>query len=500
MSDALKMPHSLEMEMAVIGGIIVDNGAWLAAAEKLSAEDFYSPVCQKIWETASKELLAGRPVTGVGLQTLLESDPDIREAGGGQLWARLIAGAAFGPEAGGFASTIRELAIRRRMIETGRQLAMMAREMGPAKRLSAPELLMAAQQKLAGVAVTVAPDSWRESRSSIVGALREVVEGKTSSGISTGLKRLDQKTGGMFRGELIVIGGRPGMGKSALADQIEQNVAMQDSPDPRTGAPGPLADEGRRRRVVAKFSLEMDHRQLGYRAASRLAQQLTGEIIPYESFRRGVLTEKQWATIQKALEQAPEIFWDTTPHINLHHMRTALKRLVKRYGRLDLVTTDYIQIMDQQREKGQTEAAAVGQLTKGLKAIAREFDVPVLALSQLSRDVEKREDKRPTMSDLRDSGSIEADADTVLLPYRPYYYLSREPEPKDPKKAEQREAEIAQAEPEVIIIVGKQRMGSPGEAKIHWCAETSYMASDRADVTGGASRPAEPNLFEEAFT
>ncbi len=499
MSDEKTIPHNLPMEMAIIGAVIVDNGAWTRAAERLSAEDFYSPVCRKIWEAMSRDLLAGRSVSAVSLQAVFEGDAEIREAGGAQLWVKLYDVASMGPETGDFANTVRELAIRRRMLQAAWDLAKAARDMAPAKRLNAPALLQAAQEQIAGVAVTVAPDSWRQSRSSIVNALREVVENKGSSGIPTGLKRLDQKTGGLFRGELIIVGGRPGMGKSAFADQVEQNVGMQDSPDPRTGAPGPLTDEGRRRRVVAKFSLEMDDRQLGYRAASRLAQQMTGEIIPYENFRRGVLTEKQWAIIQRALEQAPEIFWDTTPHISLHHMRTALKRLVKRYGRLDLVTTDYIQIMDQQREKGQTEAAAVGQLTKGLKAIAREFDVPVLALSQLSREVEKREEKRPQMADLRDSGSIEADADTILLPYRPYYYLSREADPKDQKKAEQREAEIAQTEPEVIIIVGKQRMGSPGEAKIHWCAETSYMASERSEVTGGAPRPADADLFQEAF-
>lgn len=502
MSDEKTIPHNLPMEMAIIGAVIVDNGAWTRAAEKLSAEDFYSPVCRKIWEAMSRDLLAGRSVSAVSLQSAFEGDVEIREAGGAQLWVKLYDVASMGPETGDFANTVRELAIRRRMLQAAWDLAKAARDMAPSRRLNAPALLQAAQEQIAGVAVTVSADSWQDSRMATVTAMTEAVSGTTQAGLQTGLTPLDQKTGGLYRGDLIVLGGRPSMGKSALADQIEQNVALQMSPDPATGCEGPLADEAGRRRVVAKFSLEMDHRQLAYRNASRMVHARTGEVIAYEKARQGHLSRGQLAAIQAAMPHLPMIHWDTTPRISLHHMRAQLRRLQKRYGRIDMVTTDYLQIMDQQREKGQTDASAISALTAGLKAIAREFDCPVLALSQLSRKVEEREDKRPQMADLRDSGSIEQDADLVIFAYRKFYYLSRAPEPKEATKAAQHEAELSGCEPCLTAIIAKQRMGPIGDANLFWSAETSFIASTREEITGtpgdGRGGPQQP-LFEEAY-
>jgi replicative DNA helicase len=492
MSDALTLPHSLEAELAVLGAVIVDNAAYVRAAERMSADDFYSPVFRRVWEVCSREILAGRSISAVKLQMLFEGDEDFREAGGARLLAHMISGPAIGPEVQDFAKQLRELGVRRRIIQAAWKLAKTARDTSGLSGFDGETLLSAAQEEIAGVATEVAPNSWKSSRDSTVAALRKVADARGSTGLSTGLVPLDRKIGGLFAGDLIVLGGRPSMGKSALCDQIEENVALQPSPDPSTGVPGPLNDEAVRRRVVAKFSLEMDDEQLGYRNAARLAHKLFGARIAYEKIRKGEISPEEWRLLRNAMERAPEIRWDVTPGINLHHMRVELRRLLKTYGRIDLVTCDYLQIMDTARGKGENLAEAISRLTKGLKSIAREFGVPVVALSQLSRDVEKRDDKRPMMADLRDSGSIEADADVVLLAYRKFYYLDRAPEPKDPVKAEQHRVELADCEPELTVIVGKQRMGAIGDVRLFWSAETSLVASTREEVAGGLSAPEEP--------
>lgn len=474
--------HNLNAEMAVLGAVLADNGAWPRAAEHIAAEDFNEPANRALWKTISNLIKAGRVADGVTLAQHFRADDDMQAIGGARYLADLLDSAAFGPETGDYARLIRELAVRRRVRAAGEALVRRAEDPRTARQ-TPEQFLGLVMEELQAVGTTIAPDRWKDSRAETIRALTEAARGEQRSAVETGIEQLDRKIGGFYRGELVVLGGRPGMGKSALIDQVEMNVAERVSPDPAVGSPPPLKDEGGARRlVVAKFSLEMGEDQLAYRNGSRILHRTEGRQVSYSDIRKGKFDLEDGRALTRAMEHLPTVHWDTTAAIDLAHIRTQAHRLKKRYGRLDLITCDYLQIMETQVERGQTQAHVLGQITKGCKAIARELDVPFVLLSQLSRDVEKRDDKRPVMSDLRDSGSIEADADTVLFCLREHYYLSRQPEPKDAGKRAEHEATLADCEPKMTVIVAKQRMGAPCDVGLYWSAATSLIVSKRDDL------------------
>lgn len=482
MSDA-DLPHNEPAEKGILGAVLFDNANWTRAAERLGAGDFYFEAHQKLWAVISDMVMAGRVADGITLGEHFEREGDLQAIGGSRYLTNLLDSAAFGPEVNDYAEVVRELAIRRRLIEAGQNLIEAARKPVERRtRQSGPMLLAAAVEQLNDVSITVSPERWKDSRHATIDAMTQLAKNEHVPGIETGIEKLDRFTGGFRRGDLVVLGARPSMGKSAIADQIETNVALRLSPDPDRGAPGPMNAQKAKRMVVAKFSLEMGEEQLAYRNAARMAHQTQGHQVAYSDLAKNMIGQADFKAIRAAMPELPMIHWDTTPVVDLGHMRTGLRRLMQRYGRIDLISCDYIQIMDQRRERGQSMADAVGNLTKGLKVLAREFNAPLLALSQLSREVEKREDKRPLMSDLRDSGSIEADADTVIMAHRRHYYLSREPEPKDAVKREQRDVELADCEPKITLIIGKQRMGPIGDVDVYWDARTSHIVSARDDL------------------
>lgn len=475
-------PHNQAAEMSILGAVLVDNAAFERAADKLAAGDFYFPINAKLWATLAELIQAGRTADGVTLRELFDQDEDLQAVGGPRYLADLMASAAFGPEIVDYARLVRDLGARRRMLEAGRDLIKAAR-----KGIRGSDAILADVQgaidHLQSAQVTITPDTWRDSRMATVESLTAIARGTSRSAISTGIEGLDRKLGGLHRGELVVIGGRPSMGKTALIDQIETNVAQKPTPDGSRGSQPSLSREGDSPRlVVAKFALEMDHRQLALRNAARIAHSELGEIIPYEAIRRRQYTEKQWAILRKAMEFLPHVHWDDTPNIDLAHMRAQLTRLKRKYGRIDLITCDYLQIMEARQQRGENLAAALGRLTKGCKSFAREFDAPFVLLSQLTKDVDRREDKRPQIADLRDSGSIEADADVVAFIFREYFYLSREPEPKDQAKRESREATLQDLEPKISVLIPKIRMGQPGDVDLFWNAATSWIVSERREL------------------
>lgn len=469
----LPEPHNLAAEMAVLGAVLGDNDAFPHAAERLGAADFYGPENRIIWEAIADLVKRGRVASAVTLRERFERDDTLRSIGGSRYLARLIDSAAFGPELMDYADLVRLHAVRRRIVEAAEYLIGKADKAGDfSQPNSAAAVLAAAKEIIEEAETEVAPDSWGDSRVATIEAVRDAMAGNQRSGVPTGIARLDNAIGGLFRGDLIIDAGRPGMGKSALIDQIEYNVARHNFGDAENVSRG----------VVGKFSLEMNATQLGFRNASRAVHQRSGREIAYQNLRRGALSDADAKALYTGVQDLPLIHWDTARRIDVHHIRTQLRRLRKRYGRIDLVTCDYLQIMEIHRQRNQNLSEAIGIVTTELKAMAGEFDCPVICLSQLNKDVDRREDKRPTLADLRDSGSIEADADTVLFCYREHYYKSREPEPKDHAKREAWEADLADLEPKLDVIVAKQRMGPICTVPLYWSAATSYIASERSEI------------------
>lgn len=469
----LPEPHNLAAEMAVLGAVIENNDVFPTAAERLGADDFYAIANRRIWEAVADLVKRGRVATAVSLREFFERDGDLKEIGGSVYLVRLLDNAAFGPELADYADVVRHHAVRRRMCEAAEFLIAKAEKAGDFTQQQSPAaLLAAAREIIEDVETTVSPDSWEDSRVVTVEAVKDALAGNVKSGVPTGIKRLDNATGGLFRGDLIIVAGRPGMGKSALADQVESNVAAN------TFEIDGLKSAG----IAAKFSLEMSGSQLGFRNASRSIHQRAGREIAYQQLRRGAISDEEAQALLEGVRDLPMVYWDTARKIDVHHMRTQLRRLRKRHGRIDLVTCDYLQIMEIHRKSNQNLSEAIGIVTTELKAMAGEFDCPVVCLSQLNKDVDRREDKRPTLADLRDSGSIEADADTVLFCYRDHYYKSREPEPKEAAKRASWEAELADLEPKIDVIVAKQRMGPICTVPLYWSAQTSYIASERSQL------------------
>lgn len=466
----LPEPHNLGAEMAVLGAVLHDNDAFPIAAERVGAGDFYDAANRRIWETVADLVKRGRTASAVSLRELFERDDALREIGGARYLATLLENAAFGPELLDYADLIRLHGARRRLVDAAELLIAKADKAGDfTAPQSAAAILAEAREIIEEVETTVSPDSWEDSRIRTIEAVRDAMAGNQRSGVATGITRLDNATGGMFRGDLIIGAGRPGMGKSALVDQIEYNVARRPIDGESTG-------------VVGKFSLEMNATQLGFRNASRATHARFGREVAYQQLRRGAVNDSDAEALHRGVQDLPLVHWDTQRKIDIHHMRTQLRRLRKRYGRIDLVTCDYLQIMEIHRRNNQNLSEAIGIVTTELKAMAGEFDCPVICLSQLTKEVDRRDDKRPTLADLRDSGSIEADADTVLFCYREHYYRSREPEPKEASKKDAWEAELANLEPKLDVIVAKQRMGPICTVPLYWSAATSYIASERGDI------------------
>lgn len=469
----------LAAEQAVLGAVITDNGLFQGVAEILGVQDFAEPAHRVLWEVIADWAQAGRAITGAGLKAHFQALGRLEEIGGAVALARMIDDAAFGPEARAYAEMIADMAGRRRLVELGEKLVAQGRIPADAKGRRKPlaAILDSALTEMQATHATLAPDRTEPAVTLTTRAMTAAMKPDTRAGLETGLEPLDRKTGGLFPGELVVLGGRPSMGKSALCDQIELNVA-------------------RRGGAVLKFSLEMNETQLGYRTAARWTHMITGDAIPYASLRNPrAMKQKDVDALSGQLHRLPKgLRWDTTPGIDLGHVRAAMTRMRQRQGRLDLVTIDYLQLMDLHRDRQETEAQALGRMTRGLRQLAKEFGCAMLVLSQLSRQVEARSDKRPQLSDLRESGAIEQDADMVWLVYREHYYLSREAEPAQAQEREKRLAELAETEPRLDVIVAKQRMGGIADVRLWWCAETSFIAGSRADLSP------DPSLrFEDAL-
>ena len=453
-------PHNLEAEQALLGAILVNNEAIDRVSSFLKPTHFYDPLHGRLYEAASKLILGGKRATPITLKTFFQAAEPVGELTVPQYLGRLAANATTIINAEDYGRTIYDLAIRRQLIGIGETMVNTAFD-SPIDAEPAVQI-EDAEQKLYELAETGKYGSGFEPFSS---ALTDAIDMAANayrrdgglSGLATGFNDLDQRMGGLQPSDLIIIAGRPSMGKTALATNIAYHVAKTYR---RDGESDHAVDGA----VVGFFSLEMSAEQLATRIIAEQAH------IPSERIRRGRIDSDEFdriVEVSQELQNLP-LYIDQTGGITVAQLAARARRL-KRQRSLGFIVVDYLQLLSgSSRRAAEGRVQEVSEITTGLKALAKELHVPVLALSQLSRQVEQREDKRPQLSDLRESGSIEQDADVVMFVYREEYYLkSREPDPSSADHAKWLE-KCERAHRRAEVLVEKHRHGATNKIDLYF--------------------------------
>ena len=465
------LPHNIEVEQELLGAILINNEALYRVSDFLEPDHFFETIHQRIFELARSLIRAGKPATPTTLKTFLPGELDIAGLSLNQYLARLVAGATTIINAEDFGQTIYNLSIRRALITIGGDIINLAHD-APVDATPASHI-EDAERKLYEIAETGRYESgFKNFEKALTTAVDMTAaayqrDGKLS-GLSTGLRDLDSKLGGLQASDLVVLAGRPGMGKTALATNIAYNVAKAWRGEVRADGHMGTVNGG----IVGFFSLEMSAEQL----ATRIISEQTG--ISSSKMRRGDIDDSLFEKIKdRVIEiQHLPLFIDETGGVSVAQLAARARRLKRQRG-LDLIVIDYIQLMQgSTRRAMEGRVQEVTEITTNLKALAKELKVPILALSQLSRQVESREDKHPQLSDLRELGSIEQDADVVMFVYREEYYLmNKEPRPgtvEHEKWQADMEAVLGKAE----VIIGKQRHGPTGTVSLQFNAEVTRFA------------------------
>jgi replicative DNA helicase len=461
-------PHNIEAEQSLLGAILVNNDAFYRVSDFLEGKHFYEPIHQTIYETSSSLIRMGKIATPVTLKTFLPADTDLGGMTVGQYLARLAAEATTIINAQDYGRTIYDLALRRDLIGIGEDMVNVAYD-APVDFLPRAQI-EDAERRLYELAETGRYDGGFQRFSQALTVAVDMAakafqrDGKLS-GIATGLRDLDSKMGGLQPSDLIIVAGRPGMGKTSLATNIAYNIARAYKSELQADGTTKAVNGG----AVGFFSCEMSGEQL----ATRILAERTG--IPSSSIRRGGISELDFEKIRECsieLQSLP-FYVDETGGLSISQL-TARARRLKRQKGLDLVVVDYIQLLQGSGKRGNdNRVQEVTEITTSLKALAKELNVPVVALSQLSRQVESRDDKRPQLSDLRESGSIEQDADVVLFVFREEYYLAnKEPRPGTPEH-EKWQIDMGFAHGKAEVIIGKQRHGPTGTVELHFEASVT---------------------------
>jgi len=450
-------PHNVEVEQALIGAILVNNDAFYRIADFLEPKHFFEPIHQKVFEIVAGLIRAGKVATPVTLKTFLPTDADIAGLTPAQYLARLAAEATTVVNAEDYGRTIYDLSIRRDLIRIGEDMVNLAYD-APVD-IKPGQQIEDAERRLYELAETGRYDQGFLRFSD---ALKDAVDLASKayqrdghlSGLATGMIDLDQLMGGMQPSDLVILAGRPAMGKTALATNVAYNVAVEYRGRPRPDGSIETVSGG----IVGFFSLEMSAEQLATRILSEQTE------IPSSRIRRGDISESDFTKLAAAAQvmQSIPLYIDETGGISIGQLAARARRLKRQRG-LDLMIVDYLQLLTgTSRRALEGRVQEVTEITTGLKALAKELSIPILAISQLSRQVENRDDKRPQLSDLRESGSIEQDADVVLFVFREEYYLkNREPRPGSEEWFKW-EGELKAAENRAEIIIGKQRHGPTG--------------------------------------
>jgi replicative DNA helicase len=476
-------PHNIEAEQALLGAILVNNEAFYRVSDFLEPVHFFEPIHQKIYELASSLIRAGKVASPVTLKTFLPPDLDVAGMTPSQYLARLAAEATTVINAEDYGRTIYDLAIRRTLIIIGEDVVNVAYD-APVD-LAPREQIEDAERRLYELAETGRYDGGFQRfatalTTAVDMAARAYQRDGNLSGLATGIADLDRMLGGLQKSDLVILAGRPGMGKTALATNLAYNIARAWRGEVRPDGRMESVDGG----IVGFFSCEMSAEQL----ATRIIAEQTE--IPSYRIRRGEIDPSDFdkiAQMAREMEVLP-LYIDETGGLSISQL-TARARRLKRQKGLDLLVIDYIQLLSGSGKRAaEGRVQEVTEITTGLKALAKELQVPILALSQLSRQVESRDDKRPQLSDLRESGSIEQDADVVMFVFREEYYLKN----KEPRIGTEEhfkwQAEMEAVHAKAEVIIGKQRHGPTGTVPLHFEANVTRF-SDLAD----ASRLPEPH-------
>ncbi|TXL82296.1 replicative DNA helicase [Vineibacter terrae] len=464
-------PHNFQVEQALLGAILVNNLAYNRISDFLKPEHFADPLHGRIFDTAARMIERNQVVDYKTLRTFFETDETLVAAGRQNYLADLAAAAISIIDAGDYGRQIHDLFLRRQLIDVGETMVNDAF----ARDIETPATMQIemTEKKLYELASAGQIEGgFRPFKMAITEAVEQAesaykrVSGLT--GVATGLHALDHLMGGLHRSDLIILAGRPSMGKTALATNMAFHAARSYREEFDESQQAKVADGA----VVGFFSLEMSAEQLATRILAERAE------VSSEKIRRGEMNARDFDQVlacSRELEMMP-LFIDDTPGLTVQALRTRARRLKRQHG-LGLLVIDYLQLLQgASRGREANRVQEISEITRGLKMLAKELDVPVIALSQLSRAVEQREDKRPQLADLRESGSIEQDADVVMFVYREEYYLTRAEPARRPDESDERFNErhdqwkqrCEQAYGKAEAIVAKQRHGPTGIVRLRF--------------------------------
>ena len=454
-------PHNIEAEQELLGAILINNEAADRISSFLLDEHFFDPLHARIFETSMRLIQAGKQATPITLKTYFENEEPLGDLTVPQYLGRLAANATSIINVADYGHTIYELFIRRSLINIGENMVNTAYDTTidnpPDDQIGESEqnLYNLAEKGKYGSGFSPFKDA---IASAIEMANNAYLRDGGLSGTATGLSNLDRKMGGLQKSDLIILAGRPSMGKTALATNIAFHMANAHKSESQPDGSLKTIDGA----VVGFFSLEMSSEQLATRIISEQAE------IPSEKIRRGMIDENDFRKLVECAQKLNDLplYIDETGGISIAQLAARARRL-KRQKNLDVIIIDYLQLLSGSKRTGEGRVQEVSEITTSLKALAKELNIPIIALSQLSRQVEQRDDKRPQLSDLRESGSIEQDADVVMFVYREEYYVSRrQPSETAVEETIKWQDEMAQVEGKAEVVIGKQRHGPTGTVKL----------------------------------
>ena len=471
-----QLPQNIEAEAALLGALMIDNRLVEDVQLRLKPHHFFEPLHGRIYEAVLRMTDKNMVANPVTLKPIFDADDAMKEVGGPAYLAQLTGSGAAVIGARDFAAQIYDLALLRALVGVGRDMVEGAldtsEEVAPLSQIerAESELYRVAEE---GGNENKVKSFGEASILAVKQAEKALNSGGHLSGVTTGLEGVNAKVGGMHKSDLVILAGRPGMGKTSLATNIAFAAAQrfirdgEDGIDPAKSAGAP----------VAFFSLEMSSDQL----ATRILAEQSG--ISSENLRMGKISQQEFRNLARAsgeLSNLP-LYIDDTPGLTIAALRARARRLKRQKG-IGMIVVDYLQLLQGSGKgsAGDNRVQEISEISRGLKQLAKELDLPVLALSQLSRAVEQREDKRPQLSDLRESGSIEQDADMVWFVYREDYYLaSKQPADDHPDIAKWRE-DMERAYGTAELLVAKQRHGSTGKVRMRFDSRITKF-SDAAD-------------------
>ena len=465
-ADYRKLPYNIQAEQAFLGAVITNNDAINRVGDFLAPEHFYEPVHQRIYSAVLNFVDRGIIATPVTLKNHFDKDEALADIGGAEYLVRLAGQSISIINLEDYANVIYDLAVRRKLIDIGSEVVNDAYD--KEIEMSAKEQIEHAEQSLFNLASEGATESgFQALKTALVGAINRVDSAYKRkdkvSGVPTRFADLDELLGGLQDSDLLILAGRPSMGKTAFAINLAVNAckAMQENKEKHDGDTPPS---------IGFFSLEMSSEQL----AARMIAMESG--VDSSKMRIGNLNDDEFALLVKANKELHNLpfFMDDTPALAISALRTRARRL-KRKHNLAVLVVDYLQLLRGSSKSSEANRVQeVSEITQGLKAVAKELNIPVIALSQLSRAVEQREDKRPQLSDLRESGSIEQDADIVMFIYREEYYEERKkPQESDAEKFAKWQERMEHCHNLTEIIIAKHRNGPIGTAKLFFNSRTT---------------------------